>query len=151
MGTLFHGGGRESKGTNKSLFINAPVACNLMGRKEGRGEGGWTGFFPASLPLTQDTRAGRLTHTLKVKLEEAINDDQLDHGAPFLRSRSRLRSLRLRSGSVQCCVNMLHSPNQADSSGGVHERQIAVIAAMTAEALSSELLFPSLRAPRASL
>ena len=42
--------------------------------------------------------------------------------------------LRLRSGSVQWCVNMLCSPNQTDSSGGVHERQIAVIAAMTAEA-----------------
>ena len=42
--------------------------------------------------------------------------------------------LRLGSGSVQWCVNMLCSPNQTGSSGGVHERQIAVIAAMTAEA-----------------
>ena len=37
-------------------------------------------------------------------------------------------------GSMQGCVNGLCSPNQTDSPGGVHERQIAVIAAMTAEA-----------------
>ena len=49
VGALYHGGGRESKGTNKSLFINAPVACNLMGRKKAR-ERGWTGFFPPSFP-----------------------------------------------------------------------------------------------------
>ena len=48
-----------------------------------------------------------------MKSEKAINDDELDHGAPFLRHR-RLRSYlfreRLRRDAAQCCVNLAPDP-----------------------------------------